>query len=487
MQYVFAERRNRRRFTLFVAAAGLSGVIIGAQAAGAAGPPAVAPPATAPVGNWSAWTPTAGPSFLSPSLALNPVTGALQVAAVGLDLNVVCTQVSTSSAAPLPVGRQSFLPTVLLSDAAGLTHLMVTGTDAAITHSRFQNNAWGAPLSTGLLSFLPPAAVVESDGSTIDLVAVGPQSDLEQARFVGGAWSSPAPLSVITALPPALAANPAGGVELAMVGLDRQVYHTHFDGRQWSTFEPTGVLTNGVPALAIGPDGVVHLAATGLDRNVVHSRFVNHAWTAPAPTGAQSDLSPALVFNSGASAVELLVRGNDRTVKHARFINSAWLAPVSLGITTDVRPALSTDGKGGLVAAVTATDGRIYVSRFTGSVAPAGGGTPGNNAASPPSFARDILRIFTNNAAKTCAQAFCHSGSHPAGDQNLEKDKAYTNIVNVASSEVPKLKRVLPGDAANSYLFQKVVTGAMPRTGGPLTAGDVDLIRQWINAGAPNN
>src|SRR5207302_3794555 len=105
----------------------------------------------------------------------------------------------------------------------------------------------------------------------------------------------------------------------------------------------------------------------------------------------------------------------------------------------------------------------------------------------PPSFSRDILRIFTNNSARTCAQPGCHSGSRPAGNQNLEKGSAYANIVNVASSEQPKLKRVLPGDAANSYLFQKVAAGLMPRTGGPLTAADIDLIRQWINAGAANN
>jgi len=70
---------------------------------------------------------------------------------------------------------------------------------------------------------------------------------------------------------------------------------------------------------------------------------------------------------------------------------------------------------------------------------------------------------------------------------NLEQANASASIVNVGSSEQAKLKRVLPGDANNSYLFQKVLSGRMPLAGGPLTAGDIDLIRQWINAGAPDN
>ena len=102
------------------------------------------------------------------------------------------------------------------------------------------------------------------------------------------------------------------------------------------------------------------------------------------------------------------------------------------------------------------------------------------------------LRNF-RSLSKTCAQVGCHAGPNPQQGQNLEGANAYANIVNVPSTEMPSLKRVMPGDAANSYLFMKI-TGApgiigsqMPLAGGPLTAGDIELIRQWINAGAPNN
>jgi hypothetical protein len=214
---------------------------------------------------------------------------------------------------------------------------------------------------------------------------------------------------------------------------------------------------------------------------VVHSRFVNGAWTAPVTTGIQSDLSPALVSSTGGKSLELLSRGLDRTVQHGRFINGAWVAPLSLGITTDARPALVASADAGLDAAVAATDGRIYASHFAGTPPPAPDPAP------TPSFSRDILRIFTNNGPKTCAQPSCHAGRFPQAGMDLEASQAYNNIVNVTSTESRGLKRILPGNADKSYLYQKVSSGQMPLAGGRLTAADIDLIRQWINAGAPNN
>jgi hypothetical protein len=103
------------------------------------------------------------------------------------------------------------------------------------------------------------------------------------------------------------------------------------------------------------------------------------------------------------------------------------------------------------------------------------------------SFSKDILRIFTNNGSKTCAKAGCHAGGRSAGGLNLTASQAYQNIVSVSSSTQPSLKRVLPGDAGNSYLYQMVASGRMPLSGGSLTSADIDLIRQWINAGALNS
>jgi hypothetical protein len=108
-------------------------------------------------------------------------------------------------------------------------------------------------------------------------------------------------------------------------------------------------------------------------------------------------------------------------------------------------------------------------------------------------FSQDVLRVFTNNGAKTCAQAGCHSGANPQMGQNLEAANAYSNIVNVASAEQPSLLRVKPGDADNSYLYQKIngaagITGSrMPLVGGALDPADIDKIELWIDQGAQNN
>ena len=60
--------------------------------------------------------------------------------------------------------------------------------------------------------------------------------------------------------------------------------------------------------------------------------------------------------------------------------------------------------------------------------------------------------------------------------------------------EKPSLLRVAPGDPANSYFIHKLEGGPnivgerMPRGTGPyLTAGQMLVIRRWIELGAAND
>ena len=62
-------------------------------------------------------------------------------------------------------------------------------------------------------------------------------------------------------------------------------------------------------------------------------------------------------------------------------------------------------------------------------------------------------------------------------------------LISVPSSEVQSLLRVNPGDPNNSYLIQKLegtaAVGQRMPLGGPfLPQSDIDVIRQWISAGA---
>lgn len=98
-------------------------------------------------------------------------------------------------------------------------------------------------------------------------------------------------------------------------------------------------------------------------------------------------------------------------------------------------------------------------------------------------FDTQIQPIFTSRCTG------CHNVSSAPHGLILSEGRSYDLLVNVASKEVPSLKRVKPGDPNNSYLVQKVegtaaVGGQMPLGRTPLTEAQIDLIRDWISEGA---
>jgi len=87
----------------------------------------------------------------------------------------------------------------------------------------------------------------------------------------------------------------------------------------------------------------------------------------------------------------------------------------------------------------------------------------------------------------------CHQGANAPQGLRLDAGNSYALLVNVASAEVPALMRVNPGNPDASYLVQKIQGNAavgvrMPANGPPyLTQGQIDLVRGWIAAGAPQS
>jgi uncharacterized protein (TIGR03118 family) len=104
-----------------------------------------------------------------------------------------------------------------------------------------------------------------------------------------------------------------------------------------------------------------------------------------------------------------------------------------------------------------------------------------------------LTQIQTDVFTPICSG--CHTGVGAAlpGVQNLTAGHSYASIVGVASIEKPALMRVKPGDAANSYLIEKLegaagIGGARMPLGGPyLDQATIDKIKAWINSGAANN
>ncbi|MBW7904470.1 MAG: hypothetical protein LC135_07620 [Phycisphaerae bacterium] len=113
-----------------------------------------------------------------------------------------------------------------------------------------------------------------------------------------------------------------------------------------------------------------------------------------------------------------------------------------------------------------------------------------NGGAGAVSFAADIVPILTAHCAG------CHS---PGGfaftfiTMDLRAANAYQNLVGVASVQASGRVRIVPGDATASYLIEKVtqdqpqVGARMPLNRDPLSEAEIALLRDWIDAGAPNN
>jgi hypothetical protein len=131
---------------------------------------------------------------------------------------------------------------------------------------------------------------------------------------------------------------------------------------------------------------------------------------------------------------------------------------------------------------VTDADGLADPTPDTRTITVEGGGAGAT-------FSEVQSQIFT----ASCAFSGCHGGSSPAQGLNLSAGSAYSNIVNVPSNERPTLDRIEPNDPAASYLYLKVigdpsiVGSQMPLGGQPLSAALVDLLRDWIERGAPND
>lgn len=114
-----------------------------------------------------------------------------------------------------------------------------------------------------------------------------------------------------------------------------------------------------------------------------------------------------------------------------------------------------------------------------------------------PTFAtiqRDVFEATDSSGRTPCVTCHTSTGRNPSGGLNLNHDVAYDQLVGVAARGKATAMRVIPGDADNSYLIQKLMGAAgiagrrMPTNGPPyLTDGQVLILQRWIATGAPRN
>ena len=91
----------------------------------------------------------------------------------------------------------------------------------------------------------------------------------------------------------------------------------------------------------------------------------------------------------------------------------------------------------------------------------------------------------------SCAFSTCHAAPGASG-LVLEDGSAWSALVTVESADNPGAILVIPGDANGSYLVQKlrgdagIVGDEMP-AGNPLDAERIQLVVDWIDAGAADD
>ncbi len=122
-----------------------------------------------------------------------------------------------------------------------------------------------------------------------------------------------------------------------------------------------------------------------------------------------------------------------------------------------------------LVITLTACSGKGPVATGVAATQPAA-------AAAVPavSFSKEVLPIFEANCT------MCHGGPTPRAGLDLS---TYTTALAGSSNGAV----ITPKDAAGSKLVELITAGVMPKEGTPLSAADIKLISDWINAGAPDN
>lgn len=97
-----------------------------------------------------------------------------------------------------------------------------------------------------------------------------------------------------------------------------------------------------------------------------------------------------------------------------------------------------------------------------------------SEASAVVSFANDVLPIIESRCVN------CHGGDRIEEGLLL---RTYDEIM--AGSDNGPI--ILPGDVVNSLLLELVANQKMPKRGPKLTPPQVQLISDWVAAGAPNN
>lgn len=135
---------------------------------------------------------------------------------------------------------------------------------------------------------------------------------------------------------------------------------------------------------------------------------------------------------------------------------------------------IGTGGRGGTfgTGGSSARGGSTGTGGLTGTGTGGAMGTGGTTGAAPT-----FTQIYTQILVVYCAGSQCHD---PGSQHNVAfatQSQAYSSVKSLVTA----------GNAANSSFYKTVNGGSMPPGGPKLSAANLQLIYDWINAGALNN
>ena len=254
---------------------------------------------------------------------------------------------------------------------------------------------------------------------------------------------------------------------------------------------PSNQRTQDAFIVTYSASGAVAVAMTPVDNATNDGFYVVPSFAPAAMAGGGGDNSPP----NGT----IVAPTEDQTISEGGTVNfegsavdpdgddMTYLWNFADGITTTAlvpgNHTYSDSGSYTVTFTVTDSNGASDPTPDTRTITVQGGG--GETA----TFTAVQQQIFS----QSCAFSGCHGGSSPAEGMDLRSGSAYANIVNVRSSQMSNLDRIEPSDPDNSYLYLKVIGDSsisgsrMPRGGAALSQDLIDLLRDWIERGAPND
>jgi hypothetical protein len=249
------------------------------------------------------------------------------------------------------------------------------------------------------------------------------------------------------------------------------------------------------PAYAQGNECLVSLAATAdnatatPDGRILTATADTSGFCTFSVTVCLNDTAPATCNAGAVNRLRVLRAGQQKDLAALQTALQAQL-PVTQRACTTRTVKLGQTRRKRVAVAATASDGRGDVDAVI--LACQCGGTA-------PAF-RSTFEAIQKNIFEThgCTEQACH-GSTKQGGLDLRPDAAYQNLFEAPSSQ-SSFNRVQPGDKSRSFLWLKLaaksdpnqlppgvtVAGApMPNNLSALSKDELDLVRLWIYAGAP--